>query len=107
MKTTSISEPLLIEKSSGNIFADLGFSPSESINLAMRSDCMMAIKQWFADSGLTQATAAKKLGITQPRFNAMLKGSINQFSVDALVIMASHAGITAKLTLKAAKKKAA
>jgi predicted XRE-type DNA-binding protein len=37
----------------------------------------------------------------------MLKGSINQFSVDALVIMASHAGITAKLTLKAAKRKVA
>jgi predicted XRE-type DNA-binding protein len=107
MKTTPIPEPLLIEKSSGNIFVDLGFSNSESINLTMRSDCMMAIKEWFSSSGLTQTIAAKKLGVTQPRFNAMLKGSIDQFSIDALVNMASHAGITAKLTLKAAKKKAA
>jgi predicted XRE-type DNA-binding protein len=100
-------ESLLIEKSSGNLFADFGFSASEAVNLAMRSDCMIAIETWFKSSGLTQAMAARQLGITQPRFNAMLKGAIEQFSIDALVNMAASAGIAAKLTLKVAKKKAA
>jgi predicted XRE-type DNA-binding protein len=100
-------EPLLIEKSSGNIFADFGFSAAEAVNLAMRTDCMIAIETWFKSSGLTQAMAAKRLGITQPRFNAMLKGAIEQFSIDALVNMAAGAGIAAKLTLKVAKKEVA
>lgn len=91
---------LLIEKSSGNIFADLGFSAAESANLSLRSECMMALEKWFRASGLTQASAAKQLGITQPRFNALLKGAINQFSLDALVNMAALAGLAVKLSLK-------
>jgi predicted XRE-type DNA-binding protein len=98
-------EALLIEKSSGNIFVDLGFSPAESANLTMRSDCMMALEVWFKGSGLTQAKAAKQLGVTQPRFNALLKGAINQFSLDALVNMATDAGLSAKLSLKASRRK--
>lgn len=106
-KTASKPETLLMRKSSGNVFADLGFSPAESANLAMRSDCMIAIKDWFFSSQLTQAMAAKQLGITQPRFNAMLKGAINQFSLDALVNMATNAGLPVKLSVKPSKRKSA
>jgi predicted XRE-type DNA-binding protein len=105
VKAVSKPETLVIEKSSGNIFADLGFSPAESANLSMRSSCMIAIKDWFEASGLTQAVAAKQLGVSQPRFNAMLKGAINQFSLDALVNMATNAGLSAKLSLKAGRRK--
>ena len=49
---------------------------------------------------MTQVNAAKQLGITQPRFNAMLKGAIGQFSLDALVNMAANAGLAVKLSLK-------
>lgn len=104
---TATNDKLLIEKSSGNIFADLGFNTAESANLALRADCMMALEKWFKASGLTQAAAAKRLGITQPRFNAMLKGAIEQFSLDALVNMATNVGVSVKLSLKLPKKKAA
>jgi predicted XRE-type DNA-binding protein len=100
-------EPLVIEKSSGNLFADFGFSKTEAVSFVMRTDCIIAIEAWFKSSGLTEAMAATQLGVTQPRFNAMLKGAIEQFSIDALVNMAASAGIAAKLTLKAVKKKAA
>ena len=95
-----LSDKVLIEEGSGNIFADLGFSPAESANLSLRSECMMALEQWFRTSGLTQASAAKQLGVTQPRFNALLKGAIEQFSLDALVNMAALAGLAVKLSLK-------
>jgi predicted XRE-type DNA-binding protein len=107
VKAVSKLEALVIEKSSGNIFSDLGFSPAESANLSMRSSCMIAIKDWFEDRGLTQAVAAKQLGVSQPRFNAMLKGAINQFSLDALVNMATNAGLSAKLTLRGGRRKLA
>lgn len=45
----------------------------------------------WAKSRMTQAAAARVLGITQPRLNALLKGRIGLFSLDALVNIASRA----------------
>jgi len=84
---------LMIKKGSANIFEDLGFGVQESQNLLLRSQTMIALAQWFDDSGLTQSEAAKKLGITQPRLNQMLKGKMDIFSLDALVNMATSAGM--------------
>jgi predicted XRE-type DNA-binding protein len=104
---TMKQDKLLIEKGSGNVFADLGFSAPEAANLALRSECMMALEAWYHASGLTQAVAAKQLGVTQPRLNALLKGSIGLFSLDALVNMATNAGIAVKLSLKVSRRKLA
>jgi len=61
---------------------------------------MVVISKWFADSGLTQAAAAKSLGLTQPRMNQLLKGKIGEFSLDALVNMATRAGMRVGLTIR-------
>jgi plasmid maintenance system antidote protein VapI len=45
---------------------------------------------------MTHAQAAKALGITQPRLNALLKGRIGLFSLDALVNIASRAGLNGR-----------
>lgn len=87
-------------KSSGNVFADLGFSCEEAQNLQLRSQAMMAITKWFYQSDLTQAAAAKMLGMTQPRLNQLLKGKINEFSLDALVNMTTRAGMRVGLTIR-------
>ena len=55
---------LKITKGSANVFADLGFGPQESQNLLLRSQTMIALVQWFNASGLTQAAAAKTLGVS-------------------------------------------
>jgi predicted XRE-type DNA-binding protein len=93
---------LTMTKGSGNVFADLGFGPDEAQNLLLRSQAMMAVTNWYEASGLTQAKAAKMLGITQPRLNQLLKGKINEFSLDALVNMATHAGMRVGLTIRPA-----
>lgn len=82
-----------ITKGSANVFADLGFGPPKSQNLLLRWQTMIALVQWFNASGLTQAAAAKTLGVTQPRLNQLLKGKIEIFSLDALVNMATSAGM--------------
>lgn len=92
---------LKITESSGNIFEDLGFEPQEAQNLQLRSQTMIALTKWFEASGLTQAMAAKTLGITQPRLNQLIKGKIEVFSLDALVNMAAKAGMHVGLTIKA------
>ena len=91
---------LKITKGSANIFEDLGFDVQESQNLLLRSQTMVALVQWFNASGLTQVAAAKTLGITQPRFNQMLKGKIEIFSLDALVNMATSAGMRVGLNIR-------
>ena len=87
---------------SDNIFADLGFPPAEAENLKLRSDLMIPIVAFYRRSGLTQAQAAKKLGITQPRLNALLKSRIEQFSLDALVNIANRAGLDVRLVIRKA-----
>jgi predicted XRE-type DNA-binding protein len=89
-----------LTQGSGNVFADLGFDPQEAQNLLLRSQTMMVITQWFEDSGLTQAAAAKTMGLTQPRLNQLLKGKIGEFNLDALVNLATCAGMRVGLTLR-------
>ena len=87
-------------RGSGNIFRDLGFDKAEAENLKMRSQLMMRIEDFYRRSGMTQGAAAKALGITQPRLNALLKGRIGQFSLDALVNIATRAGLDVRLVIR-------
>lgn len=100
-----MNERIKIRRGSGNVFRDLGFSEDEARSLTLRSQLMIYIEKFVDESGLTQAAAAKRLGITQPRLNALLRGNINQFSLDALVNIATHAGL--RVELKIARKRAA
>jgi predicted XRE-type DNA-binding protein len=100
--TELMAHKLKRTRGSDNIFADLGFPPAEAENLKMRSDLLIAIEMFYRKSGLTQAQAAKRLGITQPRLNALLKSRIDQFSLDALVNIASRAGLDVRLVIRKA-----
>ncbi len=60
--------------------------------MRMRADLMIAVQGYMDKSEATQAQAAKRLGISQPRLNDLLRGRIDKFSVDALVIMLAKVG---------------
>jgi predicted XRE-type DNA-binding protein len=89
-------------RGSGNVFLDLGFDKAEADNLKLRSELMMRIEEFHRKSGMTQAEAARALGLTQPRLNALVKGKISLFSLDALVNIASRAGLNVRLVVKKA-----
>ena len=57
---------LKMQRSSGNVFADLGFGPGEAEHLRIRSDLMAAVRKVIASRKLTQSQAAKLFGVTQP-----------------------------------------
>lgn len=97
-----MAERMKYVRGSDNIFADLGFEKAEAENLKMRADVIVRIVQFYRQSGMTQAAAAKALGLTQPRLNALLKGKIGLFSLDALVNIASRAGLNVRLVVKKA-----
>jgi predicted XRE-type DNA-binding protein len=97
-----LSERLKITRGSGNVFRDIGFGKDEAENLKLRAELMMRIEDYFGKSGMTQARAARALGLTTPRFNALLKGKIALFSLDALVNIATRAGLSVRLLVKKA-----
>jgi predicted XRE-type DNA-binding protein len=100
-----MGERLKMRRGSGNVFRDLGFSEDEAHSLTLRSELMISIERFVERSGLTQAAAAKRLGIRQPRLNALLRGRFNQFSLDALVTIAARAGL--RVELKIVRQRAA
>jgi len=97
-----MSERLKITRGSGNVFRDIGFGKDDAENLKLRAELMMRIEDHYGKSGMTQAQAAKALGLTTPRLNALLKGRITLFSLDALVNIATRAGLSVRLLVKKA-----
>jgi predicted XRE-type DNA-binding protein len=91
-------------RGSGNVFRDLGFPEDESRSLALRSELMICIEEYVERSGLTQARAAARLGLTQPRLNALLRGKLELFSLDALVNAATRAGLRVELRITSPRR---
>ena len=65
-----------------------------------RSSLMSAIITHVEKSGLTQAQAARLLGVTQPRISDLMRGKIELFSLDTLVDMLATVGLKIEMKLK-------
>jgi len=77
-------------------------TPQESLNMKLRADLMLQIRQVIEVNGWTQKKAAKKLGVTQPRISDLLRGKIDLFSLDMLVNMLASMGEEVEIKIKAA-----
>ena len=97
-----MNKRIKITEGSDNVFRDIGFGEVEAENLKLRSDLMIRIEKYVKQSRMTQAEAARELGITQPRLNQLLKGKIQLFSLDALVNMLANAGMRVTMSVKKA-----
>jgi predicted XRE-type DNA-binding protein len=74
-------------------------SRAEAANMKARAETMIAIQQTVAKWRLTQSATAKRLGLTQPRLNDLVRGRINKFSLDALVNIAMAAGLEVRIAV--------
>lgn len=95
-----MNEKLHTVVGSDNVFRDLGFPEAEAQNLLLRAELVVHIRKVIEKLGVTQAEAAKRAGITQPRMNDLVKGRTQKFTLDALVNVAASLGYSVKLTLK-------
>lgn len=91
---------LRMEKSSGNVFLDMGIPRGEAVNLQIRSDMMIELEQIIRKRGLTQSAAAKILGVTQPRVSDLVRGNIAVFSIESLVEMLDHFDVAVTFSTK-------
>jgi predicted XRE-type DNA-binding protein len=85
-----------------NVFDALADTPEEAANLTARSDIMDKLLEIIKVGRWTQAEAAKRCHVTQPRMNDLLRGRISRFSLDALVNIAAALGQKIHVELKAA-----
>lgn len=76
--------------------------PATAENLKLRSALMVALTRHIKRKGLTQAKAAKALGVTQPRISNLVHGKIDAFGLDLLVRMATAAGLRVSMSVKKA-----
>ena len=63
-----------ITESSGNVFADLGYSLDEAAILQMRADLMANLRKFIKTKKLTQTAAAKIFGVSQSRVSDLITG---------------------------------
>ena len=77
-------------------------TPAEAANMRVRSELMIALKTRIEAKGWTQAEAARVMGVTQPRVSDLVRGKIDRFGLDALVAMASAAGLAVEVRVREA-----
>jgi predicted XRE-type DNA-binding protein len=77
-------------------------TPAEAENMKLRSSLMMVLKAHINRTGLSQAQAAKLFGVTQPRVSDLMRGKITLFGLDALVNMATDAGMQVEMRVREA-----
>ena len=70
-------------RSSGNVFADLGFPDAEERKTKVR--LAAAISELLNQRRLSQNAVARQLGINQPKVSALLNYKLEGFSVERLM----------------------
>jgi len=83
-----------------NVWDAIADSPAEAANLELRYQLMESVAAILKQNGWTQAEAAERCGVSQPRINDLMRGRIARFSVDALVNIASALGRKVLVTLE-------
>lgn len=74
----------------------------QAANLKARAELMQKITARLRHKDWTQAEAASRCGVTQPRINDLLRGRVSRFSLDALVNIATALGYRVRVDLEAA-----
>lgn len=80
-----------------DVFDALSDTPAEAANMKARADLLSLLVAHIGSWRLTQEAAATRLGITRPRLNDLMRGKIGKFSLDALVNLATAAGLVLEI----------
>lgn len=101
-----------ITKAGDNIFADLGFEPTEAAMLLAQSKAdiartkeikkqlMTEITHWITEHNYKQEVAAQILKVSRPRVSDVVNQKTNLFTIDALVGMMSNIGKKVHLVIE-------
>lgn len=101
-KTPKKSKPVNVTESSGNVFADLGLPhPEQEL---MKARLTLQIYRIIRERGLTQAQAAKVLGIKQPHVSLLMRNRAGSFAAGRLMEFLIALGQDVEVSVRPARK---
>jgi predicted XRE-type DNA-binding protein len=90
------------ERSSGNVFADLGFEDSDE--RLLKAELAAKIAQLIAKKGWTQAQTAARTALDQPKVSRLLRGQLSGFSADRLFAVLNRLGHSVEVRISATER---
>ena len=93
-----IIEGIDVEVSSGNVFADLGLPDADKLKI--KSGLTIEIAKAIRERGLTQAEAANRMGLTQPKVSSLLHGEFSNFSERKLMDCLNRLGYDIEIRVR-------
>ena len=95
-----IIEGVEVQRSSGNVFADLGLPDAEKLKI--KTGLVVEIRKAMRALGLTQQEAAKRMGIPQPKVSGMMRGDFTNLSERKLMDCLNRLGYDIEIKVRPA-----
>lgn len=94
------AEGVEVQRSSGNVFADLGLPDAEKLKI--KTGLVVEIRKAMRTHGLTQQAAAKRMGIPQPKVSCMMRGDFTNLSERKLMDCLNRLGYDIEIKVRPA-----
>ena len=91
-----------VHRGSGNVFADLGLADADK--LKVKTGLVIEIRKAMKKRELTQADAAKRMGITQPKVSDMMRGDLTNLSERKLMDCLTRLGYDIEIKISPARQ---
>ena len=91
-----------IQKSSGNVFADLGLPDAN--RLKIKSGLVIEITKAVRNLGLSQEEAGRRMGLSQPKVSGLLRGDFSNVSERKLMDCLNRLGFDVEIKVKPASE---
>ena len=95
-----IIEGVEVQRSSGNVFADLELPDAEKLKI--KTGLAIEIRKAMRALGLTQQEAAKRMGIPQPKVSGMMRGDFTNLSERKLMDCLNRLGYDIEIKVRPA-----
>jgi predicted XRE-type DNA-binding protein len=92
----------VIEKSSGNVFADIGFANDQE--MLVKANLALKISEIIAQRRLTQMEAALVLGMPQPKLSKLLRGQFHGVSETKMLECLNKLGRDIQIVVRKANR---
>jgi predicted XRE-type DNA-binding protein len=87
-----------VERSSGNVFADLGLPHPE--RELLKAKLTLQIYRLIKQRGITQTEAGRILGIKQPHVSALMRNRAGAFSIERLMEFLTALGQDVEISVR-------
>jgi predicted XRE-type DNA-binding protein len=95
-----IIEGVEVQRSSGNVFADLGLPDAEKLKI--KTGLVVEIRKAMGALALTQQAAAQRMGIPQPKVSGMMRGDFSNLSERKLMDCLNRLGYDIEIKVRPA-----